>query len=573
MKRLSLFKITGTFLIGVLLGIFSNLINLLIPLKLKQTIDLKKLLGSSANLKLIFSILALLILSSIIDSISEFLISREGDRQITSIRLHLQNHLLKLPLRFFNENMSGQLASRVINDATIVKNFIAQAVPSFINNLITLIGILGIMLILDWKITSLIFLIFPLFALIAIPIGKISEKLLNVYQEKLGDLNGVTTESFQNIRSVKLNVAEKNIFKKFQILLIELYKLSIKVDVINAVLSPFQILLAYGTVLALILYGGIRVSTGTLSIGTLVSILIYFFQLLASLEALANFYNSYKQVTGSVNKIIAISNLPIEKSTKEICIPNNEKVNILILKNINFSYNKQIVLKNINMKFCNKSKTAIVGPSGAGKTTIINIITRLYSFNSGEILLDGINASDYSLNSWRSLFSVVTQENSIMSGTIKDNLTFGLQRYVSDNELEYCLKLANLWNDVCNLPQRLYTLVGENGVNLSGGQRQRLQIARAYLKNSQFVIFDEATSNLDADSEKLVTNSMNFLSKEKTLIVVAHRLSTIIDSDCIYFLDKNHIQASGTHTELLETLPAYKKFVNEQMLTKSSHKN
>lgn len=573
MKRLSLFKITGTFLIGVLLGIFSNLINLLIPLKLKQTIDLKKLLGSSANLKLIFSILALLILSSIIDSISEFLISREGDRQITSIRLHLQNHLLKLPLRFFNENMSGQLASRVINDATIVKNFIAQAVPSFINNLITLIGILGIMLILDWKITSLIFLIFPLFALIAIPIGKISEKLSNDYQEKLGDLNGVTTESFQNIRSVKLNVAEKNIFKKFQILLIELYKLSIKVDVINAVLSPFQILLAYGTVLALILYGGIRVSTGTLSIGTLVSILIYFFQLLASLEALANFYNSYKQVTGSVNKIIAISNLPIEKSTKENCIPNNEKVNILILKNINFSYNKQIVLKNINMKFCNKSKTAIVGPSGAGKTTIINIITRLYSFNSGEILLDGINASDYSLNSWRSLFSVVTQENSIMSGTIKDNLTFGLQRYVSDNELEYCLKLANLWNDVCNLPQRLYTLVGENGVNLSGGQRQRLQIARAYLKNSQFVIFDEATSNLDADSEKLVTNSMNFLSKEKTLIVVAHRLSTIIDSDCIYFLDKNHIQASGTHTELLETLPAYKKFVNEQMLTKSSHKN
>lgn len=143
-----------------------------------------------------------------------------------------------------------------------------------------------------------------------------------------------------------------------------------------------------------------------------------------------------------------------------------------------------MILQNICMEFPQNSKTAIVGPSGAGKTTIVNIITRLYPLNSGEMLLDNINSSDYNLKSWRSLFSVVTQENSIMSGTIKDNLIFGLQRYVSDTELKHCLKLANLWRDVSNLPNKMYTLVGENGVNLSGGQRQRLQIARAYLKNA-----------------------------------------------------------------------------------------
>lgn len=568
MKKVPLFKVTGLFLIGILLGIFGNLINLLIPLQIRQTIDLKKLLGNSTNLKLIFGIVALLILSSIIDSISGFIISREGDKQITSVRLQLQNHLLKLPLSFFNNNMSGQLASRVINDATIVKNFISQSVPSFVNSVITLVGTLGIMLFLDWKMTCLIFVIFPLFALIAIPIGKISEKISKDYQGRLGDLNAITTESFQNIRSVKLNVAEKSIFKNFQSILMKLYKLSIKADVITAVLSPFQVLLAYGLILALILYGGVRVSTGSLTIGTLVSILIYFFQLLPALETSANFYNSYKQVKGSVNKINEISKLPVEQSINEKNISNDKKINKLILKNINFSYNQKVVLQNICMEFPQNSKTAIVGPSGAGKTTIVNIITRLYPLNSGEMLLDNINSSDYNLKSWRSLFSVVTQENSIMSGTIKDNLIFGLQRHVSDTELKHCLKLANLWRDVSNLPNKMYTLVGENGVNLSGGQRQRLQIARAYLKNAQFIIFDEATSNLDADSEKLVTNSMNLLSKEKTLIVIAHRLSTIVDSDCIYFLDKNHIQANGTHSELLKNLPSYRKFVNEQMLTK-----
>lgn len=566
MKKIALFKITVPFLIGILLGIASNIINLVIPLKIKQTIDLKKLLSNSNNFRLIIIIIILLVVGSIISSLSDFLISREGDKEITNIRLKIQKHLLNLPLSFFNKNLSGELASRVINDSTVVKNFMAQSVPSCVNNTITLIGTLGILLFLDWKMTCLILLIFPLFSVIAIPIGKISKKISADYQSKLSQLNGVTSESFQNIRSVKLNVAEKNIFKKFKDNLLKLYKLAVKADIINAVVSPFQMLLSYGVVLALILYGGIRVSDGSLSLGTLVSILIYFFQLLPALQSLAGFYNSYKQAIGSMEKITTMINLPIENSTgKEKILSKQQN---LVLKNVSFSYDDRIILGNINMKFPEKSKTAIVGPSGAGKTTLINVITKLYPLNSGEILLGRNNSNNYSLSEWRSLFSVVTQENSIMSGTIKDNLLFGLQRNVTDLEIERCLELANLWDDIRKLPKTIYTLVGENGLKLSGGQRQRLQIARSYLRNAQFIIFDEATSNLDADSEKLVTASMNQLAKEKTLIVIAHRLSTITDSDCIYFLDKNQIQARGTHAELIKSLPSYRKFVNEQMLTK-----
>lgn len=567
MKKITLFKFTNPFAAGILLGIVGNVINLVIPLKIKQTIDLNKLLGNSKNFKLVFGIVALLLASSIIDAISGFLISREGDKQITNIRLQIQKHLLNLPLSFFNQNNSGELASRVINDATVVKNFVSQSVPTAINNIITVLGTIGLLFLLDWKLTALILLIFPLFTIIAVPIGKVSKSISRDYQLKLSILNGVTTESFQNIRSVKLNIAENNIFNRFKEILIKLYKLSIKADVINAVLSPFQVLLSYGVVLILIIYGGIRVSTGTLTIGTLVSILIYFFQLVPAIQSLTNFYTSYKQATGSIEKISEIINIPVEKSIEKNRISEKQISNNLELKNAYFSYDNHKILKNINMFFPNKSKTAIVGPSGAGKTTIINILTKLYPLNMGEILLGNINSDNYDLSSWRRLFSVVTQENSIISGTIKENLIFGLNRDVSNNEIEECLKLANLWNEVKKMPETIYTIVGENGVKLSGGQRQRLQIARTYLKKAQFIIFDEATSNLDADSERLVTESMNKLAQTRTLIVIAHRLSTVIDSDRIYFLDHHQILACGTHSELLKELPAYKKFVDEQMLS------
>lgn len=567
MKKITLFKFTNPFAAGILLGIVGNVINLVIPLKIKQTIDLNKLLGNSKNFKLVFGIVALLLASSIIDAISGSLISREGDKQITNIRLQIQKHLLNLPLSFFNQNNSGELASRVINDATVVKNFVSQSVPTAINNIITVLGTIGLLFLLDWKLTALILLIFPLFTIIAVPIGKVSKSISRDYQLKLSILNGVTTESFQNIRSVKLNIAENNIFNRFKEILIKLYKLSIKADVINAVLSPFQVLLSYGVVLILIIYGGIRVSTGTLTIGTLVSILIYFFQLVPAIQSLTNFYTSYKQATGSIEKISEIINIPVEKSIEKNRISEKQISNNLELKNAYFSYDNHKILKNINMFFPNKSKTAIVGPSGAGKTTIINILTKLYPLNMGEILLGNINSDNYDLSSWRRLFSVVTQENSIISGTIKENLIFGLNRDVSNNEIEECLKLANLWNEVKKMPETIYTIVGENGVKLSGGQRQRLQIARTYLKKAQFIIFDEATSNLDADSERLVTESMNKLAQTRTLIVIAHRLSTVIDSDRIYFLDHHQILACGTHSELLKELPAYKKFVDEQMLS------
>lgn len=566
MKKIKLFRLNGLFILGIILSVISSFINLVIPLQIKKVIDFKQLISHKISWKLIAGVITLLVISTFVNTLSSFIISREGDKQIANIRLQVQSHLLKLPISFFNNQISGQLASRVINDSYVVKTFMTQVIPSLINNIITVVGTFTLLFILDWKITTLVLLGFPLLFSIAFPLGKVMEKLSSKSQRQLSQLTGITTESLQGIRSVKLNMAESGILDKFKISVLNLYKISVKGDWINAIVGPIQTLLTFGIIIFIITYGGMRVSMGTLTIGTLVSILIYFFQVMPAVDSLASFYTNYKQAMGATKQISEIINLPEENDNKGDIVPNQRKDDTLFLDNIQFSYANKQILNNVNMEFPNRKKIAIVGPSGAGKTTIINLLTRLYPLDNGKILLGEMDANNYELSSWRELFSVVTQENSVISGTIRDNLLFGSTTKISELDLENALKLANLLTVVQRLSNGLETVVGEQGIKLSGGERQRLQIARAYLRDTRFIIFDEATSNLDADTEKLVSASMNKLTSTKTVIAIAHRLSTIVDADYIYFLDKNTIQAGGTHQALMQTLPAYRTFVTEQIL-------
>lgn len=569
-KDLKLYAISWQFVIGIVLSIFGTLVNIWIPLIVIQLIDGKETIINHVSLNLTIIVCVFIILSAIIGSFSEYLLSVSGDLKVANVRIRVEKHLLTLPMSFFYNKKSGQLSSRIVNDAEVIQNFMTNSIPTTINSVITILGSLFILFNLDGRLTLFILLSFSLVIFIAIPIGKISEKLSIITQKKISELSGQTTENIYNIRNIKLNNAYKYILDEFNENILNLFKISKKTDFIFSIIGPIQTVFTLSVILMIVIYGGIRVQQSSLTIGTLVSFLIYLFQVIEPVNVLANFYTDYKQARGAtyeLNNILKTSgeeNVYVKR--QKICLPKNHSI---YLKNASFSYDNKLVLENISMKFASGMKTAIVGPSGAGKTTIINLLTRLYELKKGILLLADKNANNFQLGAWRNLFAVVTQENSIISGTLYLNLTFGLSYKPSKGEIWSALKKANLYDEIKNMPEGLYTIVGEQGVGLSGGQKQRLQLARAYLKKAPFLILDEATSNLDPESEKVITSALKKIMNghHTTLIVIAHRLSTIVDSDKIYFLDNHHVVGRGNHSELMRTLPKYKKFVEEQFIS------
>lgn len=565
-KLIKMIKLNKLFWLGLFCVLVGNTLNIFAPLYIKELVDLNNIFRSPRSLVLVFKLVIVLLMQAILSSGGNFLISREGEKQILNIRSTLEKHLISLPVQFYDNQNSGKLTSRVINDSELIKNFITGIIPNFITSLLTVIGTFIVLFALDWKLTFLIFLIFPIDTIFMIPLGKFGEKIVINTQNSLSDLSSITTESFRNIQTIKLNSAEANILTKFNNSLYKLYKLSVKSDTVYAILSPIQNLVSFVLIVLVLFYGGYRVQTGTLTVGALTSFLIYFFQIISPVNVIMSFYPNCKQINGAVEKIDAIFEEQTEKYFNDQLRPKTKKLCNLEINNVSFAYEKKEVLKNINMRFPAKQKISIVGPSGAGKTTLVKLITRLYEPSSGRISIDGVDSKDFDLVEWRSLFGVVSQENYIITGTIYDNLIFGLNNVPADQEIKNALLVSNLTAFIDSLNQGIYTIVGEHGIKLSGGQRQKIQIARAYLKKPVFFILDEATSNLDADSEADITQALKLVMRGKTIITIAHRLSTVVDSDVIYFLDNNKVIAKGSHSDLLTKVPKYRSFVEKQMI-------
>ncbi|GAA2864848.1 ABC transporter ATP-binding protein [Lactobacillus intestinalis] len=564
-NQISLFAVDRLLIIAILLSVIGSLFNLILPLFVQQFIDL----GSKVKFSIstLLPIILLLIGGSIINAVSSYLISYSGDKRIRNIRAKLEKKLLNLPISFYEKVSSGELVSRVINDSLIIKEFTTNELPSAIISIVTLCGSVLILLILDVRLTFVIIISFTLVSLIAYPLGKVNEKYSFSIQKYLSKLSQVITENIQNIKIIKLYNAQTEVENNFKKQNDKVYSLSKKVDKIFSITGPIQTSFTLLAFLVIILYGSSRVAHHTLSMGILASFMMYVFEIITPINNLANFYVSYSEAKGAsqvINKIM-------EEKEERLQGRNIEHPHVadLKMKHIFFNYTDSPikVLKDVNVLFEPAKKIAIVGPSGAGKTTLTSILTRLQNTFDGEVLWNKIDAQIFSLKAWRSLFSVVTQDNSVFSGTIKDNLTLGLGYDPSQMQLAEAIKLARLEKFISQLSNGLDFEVGENGKKLSGGQRQKIQIARAYLRNTPFIIFDEATSNLDPESEAEILKAIDKLSEKKTLIVIAHRLSTIVNADKIYFMDNHTILGVGKHSDLLHQIPKYKEFVNDQFIS------
>ncbi|MST87333.1 ABC transporter ATP-binding protein [Lactobacillus porci] len=568
---MKLLRITPRLLGGILLSIIASLLNLGLPLLVRHFINLKQFAWSGLSKKVLLLGGLILIGNLLISTLSDYLISSEGDRQVRQLRLRLQKQVLRLPQKYFDQQISGNLTSRIINDVNVLRSFLTETIPATVTGSLTILGTMLITFSLDWKLTLLMLLVFPIDGLVTVPLGKISEVIADQSQSSLAALTGVTSESIKQIKTVKLNNAESDVLAKNTREINQLFSLSLKADRITAMIGPLQSMLSFCLIMAVVLYGAIRVKTGSLSTGTLGAFMMYFFQIIGPINNVALFYSDRKQMLGATRKISEIIGEAAEDQAKGQQVLEQGS-SLLKLDQVSFAYQDLPVLEKVNLAARSGEKIALVGATGAGKSTLANVITRLYPLDAGRISLNGQASTDFSLRQWRGFFSVVLQENTVISGSIRDNLTLGLNRKAPDQELWEALAMVRLEEYVKKLPKGLDSLLGESGARLSGGQRQRLQIARACLRDFKFLILDEATSSLDADTEKIIMTALDQLRRTKNCgqITIAHRLATIVNSDRIYFIKNKTVIASGSHDELMEQVPDYRRYVHEQQVREKS---
>lgn len=550
-------------IISITLSILSSLINLVLPIITKTIIDD----FSIDNIKWswVVYLIVFFIFNSILSGVSFYMLKYIGGNAIYCIRSKMWNHVLGLPISYFDSNDSGQTISRLTDDIENMNSFISEKIPNLLSQIIIIIGSVTMLIVLDWKLTLAMLSIIPVTLFVILPIGNLTYKVsLNLQNETanfIGFLNRVLTE----IRLVKSYSAETKEFKNGERKLFELFNLNLKEAKIQAIVSP----IVTGTMMLMLLiiigYGGLRVSNGEISAGTFVAILFYLIQSITPIASLSSFYNDYKKTIGSTERLYEIYIMP-QEAIYNSNIPINDVDSNLLIKNLSFSYDGKVnVLKNINITIPENKTTAIVGPSGSGKSSLFYLIERMYEPQVGAIYYGGVSISDYGLKEWRNVIGYVMQESAMINGTIKENLIYGVDD-VDDKKIIQYAKLANAYKFIKNFPAGFNTLVGERGIKLSGGQRQRIAIGRAFLRDPDLLLLDEATASLDSESEQLVQDALKKLMKSRTTIVIAHRLSTIKNADQIIFLDNGEITGIGSHQELLETHKKYALFVETQAI-------
>ena len=561
MKKLHI-KITYELIIGIILSTLGGIIGIFIPLELKKFIDMA---SKEFDVKKIILIGIFFLCQTILTALGSYITSKEGEKKVAIQRLDIFRHIIKLPIPFFDNNHSGELASRVVNDTAAIRRFLTMALPEFISSIVICFGSVIALFVLDWKLSLLLLILLPMLMVLIAPLSSLAGKYAVKNQDALSKLTGSISEFLNQIKLIKASTAEKQVKQKEKKNIDKIYKISIKSDLISSITDPLVFLCLFAMVSVIFGYGGYRVQQGTLTVGTLVSFLVYLFQIINPVNAIVNFANEYKTVEGATEKINEILNISEEDYNGK----NYQKKfgnQDLLLNDITFSYGKRNVLDDLCLKFKAHKKTAIVGPSGVGKTTILSLIERFYEPNAGTIMIGNISSKDFTVSDWREHFAAVLQDTSTITGTIKDNLLFGLNYNPSDQEINRALENAYLLDDINSMSKGVDTFIGEKGVKLSGGQKQRLQIARIFLKNPDILILDEATSSLDGMSEDYVEKALKNVMNDVTTIVVAHRLSTIIDADDIYFIDDGRVSGEGTHDELLRNHRKYREYVKKQII-------
>lgn len=554
-------------MISLLTAIINVFFTLLNPILIGDAIDF--IIGKdNVDFQGILKIIGILILSIILASLSQWIMTRCTNvityKTVQSLREDVFNKINKVPLKYIDSHSHGDIMSRIINDIDQISTGLIQGFSQLFTGIITILGTLGIMIAINFKIALVVVLMTPLSLFVGGFIAKHSKAMFTEQSKIRGEITGYIQEMVGNQKLVKAFSYEDNSQEKFEEINSRLYTSGVKSQFFSSLTNPctrFVNGIVYATVGII---SAISAINGNISIGKISSFLNYANQYTKPFNEISSVITELQSALASAERVFEVLDEEDEIKDKENAIDLKECDGNIEIKDVSFSYNPDVkLIENFNLSVKKGEKIAIVGPTGCGKTTLINLLMRFYNIDSGEIFISGHNINDITRKSSRAMFGMVLQETWLYSGTIKENIAYG-KPDATDEEIIEAAKMAHAHEFITRLPNGYDTKISGDGNNISQGQKQLLCIARIMLTKPPMLILDEATSSIDTRTEIFIQNAFNKMMEGRTSFIVAHRLSTIKEADLILVMNKGHIIEQGTHEELIEKKGFYSNLYNSQ---------
>jgi len=555
--------------VAMILTIISSAVSVGIPYLIGKTFNTFEFQTRSVDTNmfiwLLMIIVTLHIVNLFISSFNGVVMLKVSQKLVFVLRREFFEKMQKLPLEFYDTRSHGDTMSRITNDVDNISSTIAQTTTQLISSILILVGSFVVMMTLNIPLTLVVLLCIPLVMTLTRTITSKSRGYFIEQQKNLGVLNGITEENILGLKMVKAFGKQEDILKQFKETNEKLYQSSNKAQTWAGHMMPLMNVINNFIFAVVAIVGGFLSVKYGVAVGTVVSFMSYSKQFTHPLNAVAGMFNTIQSALAGAERVFEILDIQEEAADIENAIDIDNPEGEVTFENVSFSYNKSNeILKNISFNVKAGEIVALVGETGAGKTTIVNLLTRFYDSGSGRILIDNKPITDLKRDSLRKCFSVVLQDTCLFTGTIMDNIRYS-QKDVTDEEVIKAAKIAHAHDFIDKLPKGYYTMVSGATDNLSQGQRQLISIARAVLCDSPILILDEATSSVDTKTEKDIQKALLTLMKNRTCFLIAHRLSTIRDSDCIMVIGDGKILESGNHQNLMEKKGKYYKMVISQM--------
>ncbi len=540
-------------------------LSLVFPAVIQRVIDS---VFTEADIALLDSItlalLAVFIFRSLASFVQNYNLNYVGEKIVVDLRCQLYAHFQTLSIKYYNDRRVGELISRLSSDVTVVRTVLTGNISSFLQQTLTLFGSIAVMLYLNWRLTLFILALTPIIVAVAFVLGSAIRRASTRVQDEIAGATVVAEEVFQNIREVKSFVRERYEIARYGAAIEVAFRAAVKLLTIRSVFGPIIAFFAFAGLALILWFGGREVLDGRLSAGELIAFLIYGLTVAANFAGVISMYSQLQEALGATKRVFEI--LDTRPDIRDA--PKAKRLTAvdgaISLRGVSFSYERDLeVLRDIDLEIEAGEIIALVGPSGAGKSTLFNLIPRFYDVDAGEIRIDGRDIRGLTQSSLREHIGIVPQETLLFGGSVRENILYG-KLDASEAEMIAAAKSANAHDFILALPRGYDSIVGERGIRLSGGQRQRVSIARALLKDPSILLLDEATSSLDSESEALVQEALARLMRDRTTLIIAHRLSTVRVAHRIVVLDQGRIREIGAHDDLMARRGLYARLYEMQ---------